>query len=99
MSLSSRSAYGEFPSSSLDPPLPSLKSGLEFSSCKYAFFNIGELDKDKKSLEEKSMDVVGAMLKDLRAELALRVERIACIEASRGEDFILDSQRESKERG
>jgi hypothetical protein len=46
------------------------------------------VDKDKKSFEEKSIDVEGAMLRARNAELTFRFERRVRIDSSRAEDFI-----------
>lgn len=90
-SFSSDSVKGEFPSSRREPPEPSLKCGEEESSCRKAFLNMGEVVSERKSLDEKSMEEGGAVVRARRAEWVLRLERRDAIVDSKDGDWDADS--------
>src|SRR4051794_21358702 len=69
MKVSRLSAYLEFPSRSRDPPLPNGVSGCDSLRAWRNFVrNRKDVDRDKKSLEEKSMEREGRIVSLLRVD-------------------------------
>jgi hypothetical protein len=63
MSFSNRSVYLEFPSRSLEPPLPMFCSaGSMCSSCRNLSLNSDDEASERKSLDEKSTEFGGLMV-------------------------------------
>lgn len=55
------------------------------SSWKKASFSVGEVDNERKSLDEKSMELVGGRVSARRADLAERAERARDMEVWSGD--------------
>lgn len=76
MKSSNVSAYSEFPSSSLDPPLAKGVEGAALLRMVSSLErNWGDLERERKSLEEKSVEVWGTTVRRRRADLRSRLLR------------------------
>ena len=77
MLRSSDSAYSELPSRRRDPRLPSWnEERWVCSSARNSERRVEEVDRERKSLEEKSMEVGGVMVSFRRAERVSRWLRV-----------------------
>jgi hypothetical protein len=67
------------------------------SSARNEDFRIGEMVRERKSLEEKSIEVVGVVLSERRDEVVRRLFRCPCMDSARVEGAIGEDERRLRE--